>query len=130
MSYDVCDEEVRLHQLRLKNAELRGELNRVKREHAELQAAFKQSSEQIQALERQRKKDCDYLLKQETELEKMREGRQQALNYARAHEEQANGLRQVINSTLAVKIKYENIIKLLVENESSRDFVLQAIELT
>lgn len=60
----------------------------------------------------------------------MREGRQQALNYARAHEEQANGLRQVLNSTLAVKIKYENIIKLLVENESSRDFVLQAIELT
>lgn len=45
VSYDVCDEDVRLHQLRLKNAELRGELNRVKREHSELQTAYKQSTE-------------------------------------------------------------------------------------
>ena len=81
-------------------------------------------------MERQRKKDCDYLLKQETELEKMREGRQQALNYARAHEEQAASLKQVLQSTLQVKMKYENIIKLLVENEGSREFVLQAIEQT
>jgi|LauGreDrversion4_2_1035121.scaffolds.fasta_scaffold535571_1 hypothetical protein len=60
----------------------------------------------------------------------MREGKQQALNYGRAHEEQAASLKQVLQQTIAVKMKYENIIKLLVENESSREFVLQAIEMT
>jgi len=34
----------------------------------------------------------------------------------------------MLNQTINVKIKYENIIKRLVENEKSRDFVLIAIE--
>lgn len=58
----------------------------------------------------------------------MRESRQQALNLAKIQEEQVNSLKLVLNSTIAVKIKYENIIKLLVENEHSREFVLTAIE--
>jgi hypothetical protein len=34
----------------------------------------------------------------------------------------------MLNQTINVKIKYENIIKRLIENERSRDFVLNAIE--
>lgn len=34
----------------------------------------------------------------------------------------------MLNSTINVKIKYENIIKKLVENEKSRDLVLTIIE--
>jgi hypothetical protein len=34
----------------------------------------------------------------------------------------------MLNQTINVKIKYENIIKRLVENEKSRDLVLIAIE--
>jgi len=34
----------------------------------------------------------------------------------------------MLNQTINVKIKYENIIKRLVENEKSRDYVLLAIE--
>jgi hypothetical protein len=34
----------------------------------------------------------------------------------------------MLNQTIAVKIKYENIIRCLVESEASRDMVLAAIE--
>ena len=34
----------------------------------------------------------------------------------------------MLNQTLNVKIKYENIIKKLVENEKTRDMVLNVIE--
>ena len=65
-----------MHQLRLKNAELRNELGKAKRDLQEVQQSQAGCIEQIRQMERQRKKDCDYLLKQETELEKMRESRQ------------------------------------------------------
>jgi hypothetical protein len=84
--------------------------------------------EQMRAMERQRKKDCDYLLKQESELEKMRETRQQAVALGKVQEEQIANLKGMLNSTINVKIKYENIIKRLVENERSRDIVLAVIE--
>ncbi len=58
-----------------KNAELRGEVNKLKRDNGELQQLSRQSEEKVLVLERQRKKDCDYLLKQEGELEKLRESR-------------------------------------------------------
>lgn len=35
----------------------------------------------------------------------------------------------MLNQTINVKIKYENIIKKLVENDKSRELVLNAIEL-
>jgi fructose-1,6-bisphosphatase len=34
----------------------------------------------------------------------------------------------MLNQTINVKIKYENIIKKLIENDRSRDFVLAVIE--
>jgi aminoglycoside phosphotransferase len=85
-------------------------------------------NEQLRALERQRKKDCDYLLKQENELEKMREQRQQAVSLNKVNEEQVVNLKQLLNTTISVKIKYENIIKRLVENDKCRDLVLTIIE--
>jgi hypothetical protein len=47
---------------------------------------------------------------------------------SKIQEEQLSNLKSVLNQTLNVKIKYENIIKKLVENERSREFVLNAIE--
>lgn len=60
----------------------------------------------------------------------MRESKHQALNLSKIQEEQLCNLKTVLNQTLNVKMKYENIIKKLVENERSRDFVLNAIEQT
>lgn len=37
-------------------------------------------------------------------------------------------LKHLLNTTIGVKIKYENIIKRLVENEGCRDLVLKIIE--
>ena len=34
----------------------------------------------------------------------------------------------MLNQTITVKMKYENIIKRLIENDQSRDLVLKAIE--
>jgi len=79
-------------------------------------------------MERQRKKDCDYVLKLESELEKMREGRAQAVGLTKVQEEQIGNLKEMLNSTINVKIKYENIIKRLLENDRSRDYVLSVIE--
>ena len=90
--------------------------------------SHEQASEMVRQMERQRKKDCDYVLKQESELEKMREQRGQAGVLARVQEEQIGNLKDMLNSTINVKIKYENIIKRLLENDRSRDYVLQVIE--
>ena len=46
----------------------------------------------------------------------------------KVQEEQINNLKTMLNQTINVKIKYENIIKRLVENERTRDFVLATIE--
>ena len=61
-------------------------------------------------------------------MEKMRESQKQAFNLAKVHEEQITNLKQMLNSTINVKIKYENIIKKLIENDLSRDMVLSVIE--
>jgi hypothetical protein len=61
-------------------------------------------------------------------MEKMRESRQQALSLAKVQEEQISNLKNMLNSTINVKIKYENIIKRLIENDQSRDMVLAVIE--
>ena len=37
-------------------------------------------------------------------------------------------MKMILNQTLTVKIKYENIIKRLVENDRSRDVVLAIID--
>jgi hypothetical protein len=37
-------------------------------------------------------------------------------------------MKAMLNQTINVKIKYENIIKRLIDNEQSRDYVLRAIE--
>jgi hypothetical protein len=58
----------------------------------------------------------------------MRESRQQALTMAKINEEQVNSLKNLLNTTISVKIKYENIIKRLVENERCRDAVLNIIQ--
>ena len=57
----------------------------------------------------------------------MRESRIQAINLAKVQEEQINNMKTMLNQTINVKIKYENIIKRLIDNEQSRDFVLRAI---
>ncbi len=79
-------------------------------------------------MERQRKKDCDYVLKQETEVEKARDAKTQALTMVRVQDEQIGNLKEMLNQTINVKIKYENIIKKLIENDRSRDYVLAVIE--
>lgn len=43
-------------------------------------------------------------------------------------EEQISNLKNMLNQTINVKIKYENIIKKLVENDRTKDLVLQIIE--
>ena len=52
--------------------------------------SLSQATELVRQMERQRKKDCDYVLKQESEMEKMREGRAQAVGLAKVQEEQIN----------------------------------------
>jgi hypothetical protein len=37
-------------------------------------------------------------------------------------------MKGMLNQTINVKMKYENIIKRLIENDQSRDLVLKAIE--
>jgi hypothetical protein len=37
-------------------------------------------------------------------------------------------MKAMLNQTINVKMKYENIIKRLIDNEQSRDCVLRAIE--
>jgi|LauGreDrversion4_2_1035121.scaffolds.fasta_scaffold123912_2 hypothetical protein len=71
----------------MKNAELRQEVAKGKRDYQELSNIHLQVNEQVRQLEKQRKKDCDYILKQESELEKMREARMQAINLAKVQEE-------------------------------------------
>ena len=83
--------------------------------------SLSQATELVRQMERQRKKDCDYVLKQESEMEKMREGRAQAVGLAKVQEEQIGNLKEMLNSTINVKIKYENIIKRLLENDRSID---------
>lgn len=46
----------------------------------------------------------------------------------KVQEEQVNNLKNILNQTINVKIKYENIIKKLVENDRTRDIVLNIIE--
>jgi beta-lactamase class D len=46
----------------------------------------------------------------------------------RVQEEQIGNLKEMLNQTINVKIKYENIIKKLIENDRSRDYVLAVIE--
>jgi hypothetical protein len=58
----------------------------------------------------------------------MREARMQAINLAKIQEEQINNMKSMLDQTINVKIKYENIIKRLIGDEASRDFVLRAIE--
>jgi hypothetical protein len=79
-------------------------------------------------MERQRKKDCDYVLKQESEVEKARDAKSQAQAMVRVQDEQIGNLKEMLNQTINVKIKYENIIKKLIENDRSRDYVLAVIE--
>lgn len=78
--------------------------------------------------DRQRKKDCDYILKQESEIEKLLEGKNQATNLTKIQEEQVNSLKQMMNQTISVKMKYEAIIKRLIETEQTREIVLSVIE--
>lgn len=58
----------------------------------------------------------------------MRESRQQAQQLSKVQEDQIGNLKQMLNQTINVKIKYENIIKKLIENDNSRDMVLTVIE--
>jgi hypothetical protein len=85
-------------------------------------------TEKMLQMERQRKKDCDYVLKQESEVEKARDAKSQAQAMVRVQDEQIGNLKEMLNQTINVKIKYENIIKKLIENDRSRDFVLAVIE--
>ena len=78
--------------------------------------------------EKQRKKDCDYILKQEAEIEKFLESKGQTTSMIKVQEEQINNLKNILNQTINVKIKYENIIKRLVENDNTRDMILGIIE--
>lgn len=50
------------------------------------------------------------------------------MNLNKINEEQMHNLKQLLNTTISVKIKYENIIKRLVENDRTRDMVLTVIE--
>lgn len=61
-------------------------------------------------------------------MEKAREAKAQAQTMVRVQEEQIGNLKEMLNSTINVKIKYENIIKKLIENDRSRDYVLAVIE--
>jgi hypothetical protein len=85
-------------------------------------------TEKMLQMERQRKKDCDYVLKQESEVEKARDAKSQAQAMVRVQDEQIGNLKEMLNQTINVKIKYENIIKKLIENDRSRDYVLAVIE--
>lgn len=117
-----------VHQLRLKNAEHRNEIGKMKRDNQELNQNNSVLDERNKQLEKQRKKDCDYILKQETEIEKSRETRLQMLQLGKVQEDQVGNLKNILNQTINVKIKYENIIKRLVENERTKDVVLAIIE--
>lgn len=52
----------------------------------------------------------------------------QQSNLTKVQEEQIQNLKNMLNQTINVKIKYENIIKKLVENDKIRDLVLSTIE--
>ena len=72
--------------------------------------------------------DCEYILKQENEIERFNETRLQQSNLIKVQEDQIANLKNILNATIGVKIKYENIIKRLVETEAIRDIVLATIE--
>jgi hypothetical protein len=93
-----------------------------------MQNSHQQVTEKMLQMERQRKKDCDYVLKQESEVEKARDAKSQAQAMVRVQDEQIGNLKEMLNQTINVKIKYENIIKKLIENDRSRDYVLAVIE--
>eukprot|EP00347_Sterkiella_histriomuscorum_P022047 403331872 len=122
------DLKQQLHLLRLKNAEHRGEIQKVKRDNGELLNHNNELQDRCKQHEKQRKKDCDYILKQENEMEKLIENKQSNQNLIKVQEEQIANLKVTLNSTINVKIKYENIIKRLVQEEKSREYVLAAIE--
>ena len=47
----------------------------MKRENQDLKEAFNGMEDKCKLLEKQREKDCDYILKQESEIEKQREAK-------------------------------------------------------
>ena len=50
-------------------------------------------------------------------------------NLISVHEDQISNLKSLLSQSLSVKLKYENIIKKLLENEEVKGVVLQVIEL-
>ena len=57
----------------------------------------------------------------------MKENYAMHLSLRKVHEEQIDNLKGMLNSTINVKIRYENIIKKLFENEEYKEFILNVI---
>lgn len=70
----------------------------------------------LRVLEKEKAQDGNYILKQDQEIEKLLENKLNNVSLIKVQEEQIANLKSMLGQVLNVKVKYENIIKRLLDN--------------
>ena len=76
--------------------------------------------EKHRVLERQRKRDCEYILKQEHEIERIQA---MASGKIKGQEEQIRLLKEMLAQNMQARVKTEAVVKRLREDERTKDIV-------
>lgn len=129
-----------LHKSRKNNAVLRSKITKLEKENEELRNTKVDILDKVEKLEKARQRDAEYINRQEKEIQSLND----RLNRARKIHSEPNRnhtqsepsetdleteeLKNTLNKVIDVKMKYENIIKALLEKPEYKPVILNILE--
>jgi chromosome segregation ATPase len=129
--FDILDKNKELkgelHKSRKNNGTLRSKVNKCQKETSDLRIDKLELINKIEKLERARDQDKRYMNQQESEIQNLhKQLRNQGSNSGEDLEKET--LRETLERVIEVKMKYENIIKALVDNPKIKPYVARVLE--
>lgn len=129
--FDIIDKNKELkgelHKSRKNNATLRSKVNKCEKETSDLRIDKLELINKIEKLEKARDQDKRYMDQQESEIQNLhKQLRNHSSNSGQDLENE--NLREALEKVIEVKMKYENIIKALVDNPKIKPYVARILE--
>jgi chromosome segregation ATPase len=118
-----------LHRSRKNNGVLRSKVSKLEKEANDLRNNKLMLVNNIEKLEQARERDIEYIKKQEKEIQNLNEQlrKTHSKNHS-GHDPEKEQLKTTLEAVVEVKLKYENIIRALVDNPEVKPFIARILE--
>ena len=117
-----------LHKSRKNNGVLRTKLSKKEREIENLRDDKLKLAEKVEKLEKIREKDCRYIQQQEMEIQNLHSQLRHPIKDETDEDLDKEELKAKLEQVIEVKMKYENIIKAMVEKPELKPILASILE--